>query len=269
MIKSPLRYPGGKSRAIKYIAPLIPTHQEYREPFIGGGSVFFHQKQSFPNRTYWINDLYEALFHFWYQSKEHLDQVVEQVNHWKSVYYDGKLLHQFLIQNLSTFSELEKASAFFVLNRITFSGTSESGGYSKQAYEKRFTPSSVERLSLIGGVLEDAKITNLDYQKVVEAAGKDVFIFLDPPYYSASKSALYGKKGNLHKGFDHERFATVMKQCSHSWLITYDDSEYIRSLFDFANIYDWKLTYGMRNVGGYSQQKANELFICNFDIDQK
>ena len=58
MIKSPLRYSGGKSRVVKIIAPLIPEFDEYREPFVGGGSVFVYLKQKYPNKKYWINDLY-------------------------------------------------------------------------------------------------------------------------------------------------------------------------------------------------------------------
>ena len=76
---------------------------------------------------------------------------------------------------------------------------------------------------------------------MVEAKGDDVFIFLDPPYFSAMKSALYGKNGKMHKGFDHQRFAEVMKRCKHKWLITYDDSEYVRDLFSFAYIRTWTL----------------------------
>ena len=97
MIKSPLRYPGGKSRAIKTIAPLIPEFKEFREPFVGGGSVFFHVKQQFPEREFWINDLYEKLFHFWKESQVDLDKVVKQVEQWKSTYSDGKALHRFFI----------------------------------------------------------------------------------------------------------------------------------------------------------------------------
>jgi len=264
MIKSPLRYPGGKSKALKQIVPLIPDYSEYREPFVGGGSVFLHQKQSFPERQFWINDLYAELFHFWEKSRDQLDRVVAQVEEWKSQFEDGKALHRFLIQSLSEFSSLEKASAFFVLNRITFSGTSESGGFSNQAFQKRFTDSSVERLKKLAGVLSETKITNLDYQEIVEAKGEQVFIFLDPPYHAATKSALYGKRGSLHKGFDHERFAEVLKNCSHQWLITYDDSEYIRDLFSFARIIDWQHTYGMRNVGKSSKQKQGEIFISNY-----
>lgn len=264
MIKSPLRYPGGKSRAIKTIAPLIPKFREFREPFVGGGSVFFHAKQQHPEREFWINDLYEKLFHFWNQSQSNLEQVVAQVNQWKANYSNGKVLHRFLLDEFEHFTQVEIAAAFFVLNRITFSGTSESGGFSNQAFLKRFTPSSIERLKKIDSVLAKAKITNLDFQEVIEAPGEEVFIFLDPPYHSASKSALYGKNGNMHKGFDHERLAEVMKNCSHKWLITYDNSPYIRDLFSFANIFTWELTYGMRNVTEGSEQKEKEIFISNY-----
>ena len=40
VLKTPLRYPGGKSKAIKTLSPWFPkTISEYREPFIGGGSI--------------------------------------------------------------------------------------------------------------------------------------------------------------------------------------------------------------------------------------
>ncbi len=264
MIKSPLRYPGGKNRAIKIIAPLIPEFKEFREPFVGGGSVFFYTKQKYPDKKFWINDLYYKLFQFWNQSKSNLDNVVNQVLTWKEQFTEGKELHRFIIDNFAEFNETEIASAFFVLNRITFSGTSESGGYSNQAFLRRFTPSSIERLKLIDIVLENTRITNLDFQEVIEADGKNVFIFLDPPYYSATKSALYGKNGNMHKGFDHERFAEVMRKTKHNWLITYDNCEYIRDLFSFTNIFTWELTYGMRNVMDNSEQKEEEIFISNY-----
>jgi len=51
-VKSPLRYPGGKSRALKHILPIIPKFDEFREPFLGGGSVFLALKQKYPNKKY-------------------------------------------------------------------------------------------------------------------------------------------------------------------------------------------------------------------------
>ena len=62
-LKTPLRYPGGKSKAIKPLSPWFPqTISEYREPFIGGGSVYIHK----PNVQFnWINDLDKDLYSFY------------------------------------------------------------------------------------------------------------------------------------------------------------------------------------------------------------
>ncbi len=266
MIKSPLRYPGGKSKSVKIIAPIVPEFEEFREPFVGGGSVFIYFKQKFPNKTYWINDLYTNLYHFWKQTQGNVDELIKQVNNWRAEFKDGKELHGYLLKNIDNFNELGKAAAFFVFNRITFSGTTESGGFSRAAYEKRFTSSSIDRVKLLSTILGSTYITNFDYQKVVEREGNNVFMFLDPPYYSATKSALYGKNGNMHKTFNHKRLAEVLKNTTHKWLITYDDSKYIRDLFSFANITKWNLTYGMKNVSTNSNNKGKELFISNYEL---
>jgi len=264
MIKSPLRYPGGKSRAVDLISTLVPEFDEFREPFLGGGSIFIYLKQKFPKKKFWVNDLYCNLFKFWEMCQKDVNAVIDKVYEWRNQFANGKKLHKFLTDNISNFNDLEKAAAFFIFNRITFSGTSESGGYSEQAFHGRFTESSINRLKKFGEVIKGTKITNYDFQKVIEKDGDNVFIFLDPPYFSAAKSALYGKNGNLHKGFNHIRFAETMKSCNHKWLITYDDSDYIRQLFSFANIIPWDLTYGMRNQTDTSNQNGKELFISNF-----
>ncbi len=264
MIKSPLRYPGGKSRAINLISRMVPEYDEFREPFVGGGSVYVYLKQKYPDKKYWINDIYTNLYYFWALCKTNPDDLIKQISGWKSDFKDGRDLHKYLINNIESFDTIKKASAFFVFNRITFSGTTESGGYSNEAFLKRFTFSSIERVKDLSEILDETTITNYDYQEVTQKPGKNVFIFLDPPYFSATKSALYGKNGNLHKTFDHERFASVLKKTTHKWLITYDDSEYIRNLFSFANIISWDLTYGMRNVNKTSDKRGRELFISNY-----
>jgi len=269
MIKSPLRYPGGKSRAIDTIAKLIPDFDEFREPFLGGGSVFVYIKQRYPNKKFWINDLYSELYKFWEMTQKDINSLIDKIYEWRNAYPVGKELYQFLTQNMTVFNDLERAAAFFIYNRITFSGTTLSGGYSEGAFAGRFTESSIQRLSQLSEVVNGSMITNYDYEEVVQKEGKNVFIFLDPPYYSATKSALYGKNGNLHKSFDHKRFAENMKNCKHKWLITYDDSEYVRELFSFAKITPWNLTYGMRNITENSDQTGKELFISNYFCSEK
>jgi DNA adenine methylase len=264
MIKSPLRYPGGKSRSVKIISALIPEFDEFREPFLGGGSIFIYAKQRFPNKKFWVNDLYFELYKFWEMTQKDVDALVEKIYEWRNQFPIGKGLHKFLNENLDGFNDLERAAAFFIYNRITFSGTSLSGGFSEGAFAGRFTESSIQRLNEFANVINGTTITNLDYEELVKCEGENVFIFLDPPYYSAKKSALYGKNGNLHKSFDHEKFADTMKKCRHKWLITYDDSDYVKDLFSFANITPWELVYGMRNVTEDSDQIGKELFISNY-----
>ena len=264
MIKTPLRYPGGKSRAVDTIARLIPDFDEFREPFLGGGSVFVYVKQRRPNKRYWINDLYSELYEFWAMTQKDVDGLIAKVYEWKARHAVGKELYRFLNENLEKFDDTERAAAFFIYNRITFSGTTLSGGYSEGAFTGRFTESSIRRLNDLATILNGSTITNRDYEELVGTEGENVFVFLDPPYYSATKSALYGKNGNLHKSFDHERFAENMKRCPHKWLITYDDCQYIRDLFSFAHIIPWNLTYGMRNITENSNQTGRELFISNY-----
>lgn len=268
MLKSPLRYPGGKSKAIQKIINYLPeNYSEYREPFVGGGSLFIYLKQKFPHLKIWINDLNQELFLFWKLAQSNVLDLVEAVQNIKTTRTDGRELFEELTQvRIEELSELQRAVRFFVLNRITFSGTVESGGFSQEAFHKRFTDSSIERLGKLAEVLQGVKITNLDYSEVLAAEGKDVFIFLDPPYFIATRSKLYGKDGNLHTSFEHQRFAALVKQCPHQWLITYDDSPIIRQNFTSVNIFEWEMQYGMNNYKQSGAAKGKELFITNYPV---
>ncbi|MBD2494688.1 DNA adenine methylase [Nostoc sp. FACHB-280] len=271
MLKSPLRYPGGKSKAIKQIIEYLPDNfLEFREPFVGGGSVFIYLKQKYPHLKIWINDLNPELFLFWKLAQSDISVLVKEIYKIKNTYPDGKLLFiELTTIDVNTLSDLERAIRFFILNRITFSGTIESGGFSQEAFEKRFTHSSIERLEKLESILTaDIKITNLDYSYLLNEKGEKVFLFLDPPYFSATKSKLYGKAGALHTSFEHQRFAESLKQCHHLWLITYDNSPQIRDNFQWANIYEWELQYGMNNYKQNGAAKGKELFITNYQIEK-
>ncbi len=272
--KSPLRYPGGKSRALKQILPLVPLNiSEFREPFVGGGSVFFAIRSLFQDRikSYWINDLNYDLYCFWKEVRDNVPDLIATLREIRATAIDGRALFEELTeakdelnQNRNALSEFQRAVRFFVLNRITFSGIVDSGGFSQSAYEKRFTDSSIERVKNISPYLARTKITNGDYTEALCQDGDNVFIFLDPPYWKATESKLYGVRGTLHTAFDHAQFAENMRKCPHKWLITYDDSPIIRELFAFAEIQEWTLQYGMNNYRKTSAAKGDELFIKNY-----
>lgn len=267
-VRSPLRYPGGKSRAIKKILPLIPKdYKEFREPFVGGGSIFLAAKQEISeDALYVISDLNYDLYCFWKEAQENMDGLVKEIELIKESFKDGRKLYHKLIE-IEKMTDFERAVRFFVLNRITFSGTVDSGGYSEDAFQNRFTKSSIERLKLLSKPLEGVNVYHGDYEDFVFQEGEDVFIFLDPPYLRQAKSKLYGKNGDLHVGFDHERFARNMKKCKHKWLITLDNTPEIWEMFSFAYIYEWELQYGMNNYKKKNAKKGKELFISNYKLD--
>lgn len=95
LAKSPLRYPGGKSRALKQIIPLIPPKiKDYREPFVGGASVFFAIRSIFQNHidAYWINDLNYDLYCFWKQTRDSVTKLVNAISDTKANYSNGRVL---------------------------------------------------------------------------------------------------------------------------------------------------------------------------------
>lgn len=111
-------------------------------------------------------------------------------------------------------------------------------------------------------MLKDVKITNDSYESVLAKEGKNVLLFMDPPYWKTRKKGFMEKRA-LHKSFDHEKFSERVRECKHKWLITYDDSELIHNLFGFARIESWEMHYGMTNVNGKKTVKGKELFLTN------
>jgi DNA adenine methylase len=264
-IKSPLRYPGGKSKAAEYISGFIPNFKEFREPFFGGGSLSFYLIQRNPDAEYYANDINEDLYHFWSELKNSKDEIIEQIINIKNTYKNGKELYRDIINRKNENAPFkQRAVDFFILNRITFSGTADSGGYSEQSFLKRFTNSSIERLNQSYEIIKKINFSNEDYSRLITKPGKEIFIYLDPPYYSNTDSKLYGKNGNLHKKFDHIKFFETVKNCQHKFLITYDNNDFIKTLWKDFNIIEWQLQYGMNNYQKSACKKGSELIITNF-----
>lgn len=271
MIKSPLRYPGGKSKAIKFLQQYIPKNfKEYREPFFGGGSVGFYVQQHYGNVRFLANDLNYELYCFWNTVKNDIDKMYDEVLRIRNAYQDGRVLYNEILERRNAnLSEFQRGVDFFILNRITFSGVADSGGYSNQSFHKRFTLSSIERMKEAHKVIKNFKLCNADFEEIIASEGIDVFIFLDPPYYSATKSKLYGKNGDLHIGFDHVKLSEMLKDTKHKFLMTYDNSEYIRELYKDFHMIEWDLQYGMNNYKQSTASKGKELLISNYSFKEK
>jgi DNA adenine methylase len=124
----------------------------------------------------------------------------------------------------------------------------------------------IEKLQGYSHIIKDWKITNLRYQELL-TDDKKCFTYLDPPYEIGSN--LYGKKGSMHKGFDHDGFSTICDRFIGPQLISYNSSQLIKDRFKDYQTGEFDLTYTMRSVGEYmrEQKERKELLLFNYGIE--
>ncbi|MHA1250610.1 MAG: DNA adenine methylase [Candidatus Helarchaeota archaeon] len=271
MLRSPLRYPGGKSRIVSEIEKYFPHNfDKYIEPMVGGGSMFIFISQKYPKKKIIINDINKNIYCFWKYVKEKNTELVDSIKEIKNKYKNGKNLYKFLKLKLinDKINDFDRAVYFYILNRISFSGLSLSGGYSHEAFKKRFTISSIEKISKLRNTMMNVEIYCKDYSEFLICNEKNVFIYLDPPYFSTKNSKLYGKNGDLHLNFDHKRLYDLVFSCKHKILITYDDSEHIYNLYkNSKNFRFFKINskYSINNKYQSKLSKKKELVIINYN----
>lgn len=267
-LRTPLRYPGGKFRLSKIILEYIPEHKEFREVMVGGGSVFLRLLERYPEKRYWINDINGDLIAFWRVLKSSSTSLADEAEELKSKYrVNGKQLFHSLKDRSNWVGDFETALRFYILNMISFSGLVDAGGYSQESFDSRFTPAAISRIRDFGDKLKNVKITNKSFEEVMLEPGDDVFLYLDPPYYSQKDSKLYGSMGIFHTSFTHDLLRETLYNCSHKWLLSYDDSNYIRKLYSRKElVVDSAIGhYGMNNVGKDKAPVGRELLIMNYN----
>ena len=272
-LKTPLRYPGGKSRACTKLDVYIPDlrdYKEYREPFLGGGSVAIHITKKYPHLNIWVNDLYEPLVNFWKTLQDDGYALYKRLQELKSRYPDqgsakGLFLEAKELVNDDSVSPLYRACAFYVVNKCSFSGLTESSSFSRQASDNNFSMRGIEKLQGYTQIIKDWKITNLSYEQLL-TDDKDVFTYLDPPYDIGSN--LYGRKGSMHNGFDHDCFAADCDRFIGPQLISYNSSQLVKNRFQEYQTGEFDLTYTMRSVGEYmrEQKERKELLLFNYEF---
>ena len=270
-LKTPLRYPGGKSRACTKLAqhfPDLKSYTEFREPFVGGGSVALFVSKLHPHLEIWVNDLYRPLAIFWQQLQHDGQAMQDKLWSIKNMNPDRDTAKQLFINakegvNDESKSQFDRAVDFYIANKCSFSGLTESSSFSPQASESNFSFRGIEKLGEYSKLIENWNITNLDWKELM-SDNRNSFIYLDPPYEIGNN--LYGKKGDMHKHFDHDDFATVCDEFTAPQLISYNSSQVIRNRFKNWNAAEFDHTYTMRSVGDYmqDQQERKELLLLNY-----
>ena len=272
-LKTPLRYPGGKSRALSKLFQYIPNlkdYTEYREPFIGGGSVALEIGKRYPHLDIWVNDLYGPLYNFWRVLQDQGEELSDLLRDSKNAHPEpasAKTLFLDAKERLKddSTSDLFAAVCFYIVNKCSFSGLTESSSFSKQASVSNFSMRGIDKLPEYSRMISKWKITNLSYEKLL-CDSKSTFVYLDPPYEIGSN--LYGRRGSMHRGFDHDEFAGSCDRFVSRQLISYNSSQLIRDRFKEWTAAEFAHTYTMRSVGSYNTDQASrkELVLTNYEM---
>lgn len=260
-IQSPFRYPGGKFYALKFIIPFLNAypHDEYREPFVGGGSVFFGKPKAEHN---WLNDLEQDVIETYkaFQDDQRSDLLTRRVNSEIA----SRERHA-EIKGLVPLDNDDVAFKTYYLNRTSYSGIihKPAWGYAIGASSPpenwhRYIKGANKKLSGVD-------LTSLDFTQVLSAParGKRILMYLDPPYFLADQKRAYTKSFKLD---DHLRLEKMLRDLGHAFLLSYDDCPQIRELYSWAHIYEQTWFYNTANSAG-PRKVGKELFITNYKVE--
>jgi DNA adenine methylase len=246
--KSPLRYPGGKARAVNILLHLIPSSINILvSPFFGGGSLEIAAAH-FGVRILGF-DIFDPLVDFWNELLTNPEQLATEVQK----YYPLDRETFYTLQKGYPISRLDRAAQFFVLNRSSFSGATLSGGMSPG--HPRFNQTSIDYLRSF--YEPNISVQKQDY-KLTLLYDSTNFLYLDPPYLI--QSSLYGRNGNAHKGFDHHGLWKLLNGRS-NWILSYNNCEEIREMYKGFRMLFPKWKYGMS-----SDKFSKEVLILSNDI---
>src|SRR5208283_502983 len=187
MLKSPLRWPGGKGRVIEPILSRLesqnPNAFTFIEPFAGGAAVSIAAAYKMPKvQQIVINDADEAVAAFW--------QCVVDPRLRKELI--AKILNTKLTRclinlckiNIKSTDCMTRAYALFIRNRTSFSGNI-TGGIMSNIHSRFNKEEIIGRIEGVGKLLEaKTVVTCKDFEQVINNFGEnqDSIMYLDPPY---------------------------------------------------------------------------------------
>lgn len=259
MLRSPLRWVGGKSRLRDKILPLFPEHKCYCEVFGGAGWVLFG-KDPETSKVEVINDIDGELINFYRVLKHRPAEFAE------SLY--GELISRELFNEYREFEkatdEVERAKRFYYVMRLCFGGKREQRTFGTGTTGN---PGDLKLSRILylthqwSTRLERVIIENVTWEKCLAIYDRPhTFFYLDPPYTQTKK--------DMYRDLtvkQHEELAAALFKLKGKWMLSYDDSPLVRKLYRRRGlkIDRLKITYTLGGKAGKGARRQ-ELLIRNF-----
>jgi DNA adenine methylase len=205
-MKTPISYYGGKQMMLSRILPLIPKHNLYCEPFLGGAAVFFAKPKS---EVEVINDLNGDVVNFYRILQTEfpaLRLLIVGTAHSRSEHRRAA----YVLKNPECFSSLLRAWAFWVQTNMSFACKIFGGwGYEKKSgrHTRTLLTKRMNFTRYLNNRLKAVQIESNDALYIIKVRdGADVFFYIDPPYFN-SDCGHYG-------GYTREDFERLLQLLS-------------------------------------------------------
>jgi len=259
-----LKWPGGKRWFVQDFPHLIPKrYKRYIEPFLGGGSVYFHlqPKQAIlADSNPHLIATYQGLKTDWACLQEKL--ATHHHRHCDAYYYT--------VRDTKPRELLNQASRMIYLNRTCFNGiyrTNQEGHFNVPRGDRKHVLRDTDDFESIAQLLETAEIRVADFESIINEARKGDFIFADPPYtvrHNFNGFVRYNE--TLFSWADQERLALALERArirQAKIVCTNADHPSIRNLYRGKG-------FSLRTISRYSAISATtdsrktftELLIC-------
>lgn len=254
--KSPLAWVGGKSKLTSTLIPLISPHKCYVEAFAGAAWMLFRKD---PSKVEVINDINGDLITLYRVIQNHLEEFIR--------YFKWSLVSREEFDRLqrvdeSTLTDIQRAARFYYLLRTAFGAkiTHQCFGVANTSKPRLNLLRLEEDLSEAHLRLNRVTIENLPYDQLIKRYdGKDVFFYVDPPYWDCEND--YGK--GLFDKTDFERLRDVLTTCEGKWLMSINNVSQIRELFKGYEFKEVKTSY---SINSSDNKPVTELLISNYKL---
>jgi DNA adenine methylase len=249
---TPLRYPGGKTQLAPFVTELMRANDllqsVYCEPFAGGAGIACRLLVKGTVSEAWINDIDRAIYAFWYCVLNSTEELCDRIAKIKVNVEEWHRQRQ--VQSDKSARMLDLGFSTFFLNRTNRSGILRGGviggkeQLGKYPIDCRFDREDLARkIRRIALYRDQIKLSCTDARLYISSTLKQLpahaLVNVDPPYYRAGPD-LYT---NAYTHVDHSALAKVVRAMPHRWMLTYDDTPEISSMYAGLPQYRKTLVY--------------------------
>lgn len=203
-----LKWPGGKRWFVQKHAALLPqTFNRYIEPFLGGGSVFFHLQ---PQKSL-LGDTNPDVITAYKSIKEDWSALIRSLQHHQRKHSDD---HYYSVRQCIPKEVVQRASRMIYLNRTCFNGiyrVNLRGEFNVPRGTKDAVILDSDEFETVARLLKSADIRLADFEVLIDEAVVGDLVFADPPYtvrHNLNGFVKYNEK--LFSWQDQERLAAAL-----------------------------------------------------------